>query len=217
MRWTQLGAISPVMEVGGAGPNATPWVLGPQAMRVLHDSAVLHYELFPYMYGLLQKREPVLRPLGYALPGRPRGLARRPRSCSSGPTCSPRRSPGAGTSPSVYLPKGAWVDLYTGRTVTGGRSFTRETPLTEFPFYARAGAVIPFNLRTKTSSWWGVNEQTHPGRAGFLATNGATLALRGQPKQVQIFVPAPRGPGTVTIGGRDGGAGRGTPARCRAS
>src|SRR5262249_40358114 len=27
-RWTQLGAVSPVLEVGGTGPNATPWVLG---------------------------------------------------------------------------------------------------------------------------------------------------------------------------------------------
>jgi hypothetical protein len=47
-----------------------------------------------------------------------------------------------------------------------------------------------------------VNEQTHPGRAGFLATDGATLALRGQPKQVQIFVPAPSRPAKVAIGGR---------------
>jgi hypothetical protein len=79
---------------------------------------------------------------------------------------------------------------------------TRETPLAEFPLYARVGAVVPFNLRTQTDSWWGLNEQTHPGRAGFLATNGATLDLRRQPKDVQIFVPAPSRPRSVTIGGR---------------
>ena len=62
--------------------------------------------------------------------------------------------------------------------------------------------MLPFNLRTASDSWWGVNEQTHPGRAGFLATNGATLALRGQPRDVQIFVPAPSRPRAVTIGGR---------------
>ena len=62
--------------------------------------------------------------------------------------------------------------------------------------------MIPFNLRTKRESWWGVNEQTHPGRAGYLATDGATLELRGQPPEVQVFVPAPWHPGGVTIGGR---------------
>jgi alpha-D-xyloside xylohydrolase len=201
MRWTQLGAISPVMEVGGAGPNATPWVLGPQAMRVLRDSAVLHYELFPYMYGLLQRREPVLRPLGYAYPDDPEAW-RADLQLLVGPDLLAAPVAGAGTSPSVYLPRGSWVDLFTGRTIEGGRSFTRETPLTEFPFYARDGAVIPFNLRTRAGSWWGVNEQTHPGRAGFLATNGASLALTAQPRQVQVFVPAPSRPATVTIGGR---------------
>ena len=79
------------MEVGGAGPNATPWVLGPDAMAALRDAAVLHYELFPYFYGLLRRGEPVLRPLGYALPGRPAGVAAPSSSCSSGPTCSRRR------------------------------------------------------------------------------------------------------------------------------
>ena len=31
-RWAQLGAISPVMEVGGQGANATPWTMGADAI-----------------------------------------------------------------------------------------------------------------------------------------------------------------------------------------
>ncbi len=71
VRWAQLGAVSPVLEVGGSGPNATPWTLGQAAMDGLRDAAVLHYELFPYLYGLLQARQPVLRPLGYGFPADP--------------------------------------------------------------------------------------------------------------------------------------------------
>jgi hypothetical protein len=74
------------------------------------------------------------------------------------------------------------------------------TPLTEFPFYVRDGAVIPFNLRTERNSWWGLNELTHPGRAGYLATDGARLDLRGE-RDVQIFVPAPAPPREVTLNG----------------
>jgi alpha-D-xyloside xylohydrolase len=171
-------------------------------MRVLRESAILHYELFPYLYGLLQRGEPVLRPLGYGFPDEPEAW-RNELELLVGPDllAAPVTSPGE--SPIVYLPGGLWVDLYTGATVEGGRTFTRSTPLTEFPLYARDGAVVPFNLRTERDSWWGLNELSRPGRAGFLATDGARLELRDQPRDVQIFVPAPARPRTVTLDGRE--------------
>src|SRR5262249_56787699 len=106
------------------------------------------------------------------------------------------------TTPFVYLPPGRWVDLYTGATVAGSRSFIRPTSLDQFPLYARAGAVIPFNLRTATGSWWGVDELAHPGRARFLVMDGAHVDLIGQPGDVQLFVPVPHRPARVTVGGK---------------
>jgi alpha-D-xyloside xylohydrolase len=201
-RWAQLGAVSPIMEVGGIGANATPWTLGAGAMTALRAAAVLHYELFPYLYGLLRRHQPVLRPLGYAYPGDPQAW-KASLELLVGPDLFAAPVIGGGTTPSVYLPRGAWVDLYTGEPETGGRVFIRPTPDTEFPFYVRAGAVLPFNLRTTDpATWWGVDELTHPGRAGFLATNLATLSLRGQPRDVQLFVPAPARPRRVLLGGR---------------
>jgi alpha-D-xyloside xylohydrolase len=201
VRWSQLGAVSPVMEVGGIGVDGTPWQLGPQAMDGLRASAVLHYELFPYLYGLLQRHEPVLRPLAYGFPGDPQSWTS-PFEILVGSDLLAAPVTGPGTTPSVYLPPGRWVDLYAGTTVQGGGpSFTRPTGLLQFPLYARAGAVLPFNLRTDSGSWWDVNELTHPGRAGWLATNGARLDLTGQPGDVQLFVPFPSRPGSVTIGG----------------
>ena len=119
-RWAQLGAVSPVMEVGGIGPNATPWVLGGAAMRVLRDSAVLHYELFPYFDGLLRRGEPVLRPLAYAYPDDPEAW-RADLELLVGPDLLAAPVAGPGTTPSVYLPKGTWVDLHTGATVRAAR------------------------------------------------------------------------------------------------
>jgi alpha-glucosidase (family GH31 glycosyl hydrolase) len=201
VRWAQLGAVSPVMEVGGSGPNATPWTLGTEAMAGLRSSAVLHYELFPYLYGLLRGHQPVLRPLGYSFPNDP-GSWGATFEFTVGPDLLAAPVTGPGTTPSVYLPPGKWVDLYAGTVVDGGGSaFVRQTPLDQFPFYVKLGSVLPFNLRTATGSWWGVNEQTHPGHAGYLATSGATLELTGQPRDVQIFVPATARPSGVTIGG----------------
>jgi alpha-D-xyloside xylohydrolase len=201
IRWAQLGAVSPVMEVGGTGENATPWTLGTAAMNALRASAMLHYELFPYLYGLLRRRQPVLRPLGYAFPNDPHSWGA-PLEFMVGTDLLAAPVTGPGTTPSVYLPPGMWIDLYTGTLVQGGRSaFVRPTPLDQFPFYVRLGSILPFNLRTRTGSWWGVDEQTHPGRAGYLATNGATLDLTGQPRGVQIFVPTGSRPSQVTIDG----------------
>ena len=199
-RWAQLGAVSPVFEVGGQGPNATPWAMGPGALRALREAAVLHYELFPYLYGLLRRGEPVLRPLGFGFPDDP-GAWRADLELLVGPDLLAAPVTGAGTTPSVYLPAGSWLDLATGRTVTGPSTFTRATPLDVLPLYARAGAVIPFDLRT-ANSWWGVDELSHRGRAGYLAPDGATLDLRGQPRDVQLWVPAPSRPARVTLGGR---------------
>jgi alpha-D-xyloside xylohydrolase len=202
-RWAQLSAVSPVFEVGGAGANATPWTLGTQAMDALRDAAVLHYELFPYLYGLLQRHQPVLRPLAYAFPGDAASWATsNSLEFLVGPDLFAAPVTGPGETPSVYLPPGSWIDLYTGAALTGGSAFTRPTPLTQLPLYVRAGAVLPFNLRTAASPWWGTNELTHPGRAGWLATAGATLDLSGQPGDVQLFVPAAARPTQVRIGGQ---------------
>ena len=163
---------------------------------------MLHYELFPYLYGLLRRREPVLRPLGFAFP-------RDPSAWGSdleflvGPDLLAAPVAAPGETPRVYLPRGTWVDLYAGRRVTGGRSFVRPTPLDEFPLYVRDGAAIPFDLRTARDSWWGVDEQEHAGRAGWLATDGTTLHLHDQPRDVQLFVPAAKRPARVTLDGRE--------------
>jgi alpha-D-xyloside xylohydrolase len=199
-RWAQLGAISPVMEVGGQGPNATPWTMGAGAMTALREAAVLHYELFPYLYGLLRRGEPVLRPLGYGYPDDPQAWGA-DLELLVGPDLLATPVTGPGTTPSVYLPRGLWVDLHTGTTVKGPVGFTRATPLDELPLYARAGAVIPFNLRTG-DSWWGVDELTHPGRAGYLVSDGSGLDLHGQPHDVQLWVPTSGRPARVTLGGR---------------
>jgi hypothetical protein len=173
--------------------------MGPQAMAALRAAGVLHYELFPYLYGLLRRGQPVLRPLGYGYPNDP-GSWQADFELLVGPELLAAPVTGQGTTPSVYLPPGDWVDLATGQPTKGPATFTRTTPLDVLPLYARAGAVVPFNLRTG-SSWWGVDELAHPGRAGYLVTAGS-VDLRRQPRDVQLWVPAPARPAAVTFAGK---------------
>lgn len=173
VRWAQLSAVSPVFEVGGIGENATFWQWGDATAELLRQAAVLHYELFPYLYGLAQAASqtgvPILRPLGYQFPS-DRGSWSADLELMVGPSLLAAPVTASGTTPSVYLPPGAWVDLFAGSTVTGPSTGTRQTPLSQFPLYLRRGAIIPFDFRDP-QLWpqpWGVDDLGHPGRAGWL-------------------------------------------------
>ena len=43
----------------------------------------------------------------------------------------------------VYLPRGSWYELHTGRLLTGGAEYETECPLDTLPVFVRSGAVLP--------------------------------------------------------------------------
>ena len=173
VRWAQLGAISPVFEIGGVGNNAKPWELGAAAMAGIRKAAILHYELFPYLYQLARRATAtgisVLRPLALQYPNDEKAWSS-PYELLVGPDllAAPVRIPG--TAAPVYLPAGRWLDLGTGQTLTGPQSLIRPTPLDQLPLYLRSGAAIPYNLRTPDvwSSPWLLNDLFRKNRGGWL-------------------------------------------------
>ena len=122
------------------------------------------------------------------------GVAGRPTSCSSAPTCSRRRSPARGRRRRVYLPAGLWVDLYTGATVKGPARLHAPDAARRVPALRARGRGRPVQPPHAADSWWGVDELTHPGRAGFLVSERRRARPHGQPHDVQLFVPAARRP-----------------------
>src|SRR5438876_575697 len=82
-------------------------------ITALRAAALLHYELFPYLYRLLTRGEPVLRPLGFAFPDDPEAW-KNDLELLVGPDLLAAPVTGQGTTPRVYLPSGLWVDLHTG-------------------------------------------------------------------------------------------------------
>jgi alpha-D-xyloside xylohydrolase len=229
VRWSQLGAISPIFEVGGDGPNATPWVLGDKAMRGLRKDAILHYELFPYLYQLARGASAtgvsILRPLALQYPTDERAWsAEYELLVGSDLLAAPLTVPG--TSANVYLPKGKWIDVHTGARLIGPLSLRRPTPLDELPLYLAEGAAIPFNLRAP-DVWrdpWKLNDLFRTGRGGWLVAAGVgakafgrsadygTIRTSGTPAELDLrltraqremqVVVLGRRPREVVIGGR---------------
>jgi alpha-D-xyloside xylohydrolase len=205
-RWAQLGAISPIFEVGGADRAAQFWKLGPAATAAARDSILLHYELFPYLYSLARASSrtgsPILQPLGLQYPDDEQAWQNDlellvGRDLLAAPVTS------STWTAHVYLPAGAWVDLFHGETQEGGQTVTRPTRLNTFPLYLRAGATIPFNLRAPLwAKPWPLNALSVPGRAGWLtSTNDVTLT--GAPAETELLMARQSPPAHVSVDGND--------------
>jgi alpha-glucosidase/alpha-D-xyloside xylohydrolase len=70
---------------------------------------------------------------------------------------------------SLYLPKGAWYDFWTGERHGGGREITRRVDLDTIPLFVRAGAVLPMGpLKQYTAEKVGVplDVSVYPGADG---------------------------------------------------
>jgi alpha-D-xyloside xylohydrolase len=219
-RWAQFSAVSPVLEVGGAGLNATPWEYPPATVNDFRDSVILHYELFPYFYGLAEQAArtgvPILRAVGYQYPDEGAAWAQDqefmvgPDLLAAPVTASRAEADGEAGQPtpvSVYLPAGRWVNLYTGQEFSGGQTITDSAGLDEFPLFMRAGTAIGFNSRNPDVLGWGTSDLAVPGLAGWMYAPGA-----GTAQSVNS------GPGTLTgatSGGQVSLTLRGAPARAQ--
>jgi alpha-glucosidase (family GH31 glycosyl hydrolase) len=140
IRWTQLGALSPLMENGGRGEHR-PWRVGPEALRVYRYYAKLHHQLVPYLYsaGVEAHRTglPIIRDADrlarqYMLGG----------DLLVAPIVS-RRS-----ERDINLPPGtSWRDYWLEDHVLQGPMVLRyEAPIERAPLFIRAGAMIPMQV-----------------------------------------------------------------------
>jgi alpha-D-xyloside xylohydrolase len=148
VRWTQFGALSPLMRAHGLRPRE-PWAFGPEALKIARDWVRLRYSLLPYLWNTaLESAEhgwPMLRPLDFHNPS-----DRISRSIDDAfllgrallvvPVFSDSPEP---VSREFYVPPGTWTDLVSGRQAEGPGYVTWECPLETMPLLVRDGTVLP--------------------------------------------------------------------------
>ncbi|MFJ1584827.1 TIM-barrel domain-containing protein [Streptomyces sp. NPDC088197] len=127
--------------------DRTPWNIAdrsgdPRVLEISRTYTHLRERLVPYLAqetrtGLVQGK-PLMRGLFFDDP-RDRRIWDFPDQFRLGSALlvAPVTEPGA-TGREVYLPHGDWVDVWTGRTHTGGRVVERAAPLDLIPVYATA-------------------------------------------------------------------------------
>ncbi len=153
-RWLEFAAFSPVMEILSQ-TNLQPWDWdahvanggsGTKLLDLYRRYAVLHMSLFPYRYAAAQEAASTGMPMLRALPllYQEDAAARMAKDeYLFGPELLVAPMTDANTRRVVYLPKGEWVDFWTGTAVSGERTLVVDAPTEMIPVFARAGAVLP--------------------------------------------------------------------------
>jgi alpha-D-xyloside xylohydrolase len=148
VRWTQLGALSPLMRAHGLRPRE-PWAFGERALKAVRRWVRLRYELLPYLWQVAHESAangwPVLRPLSFEFPDD--WVARQVDDqflLGSDLLVVPVFDDGPGpVRRRCYVPEGRWTDWFSGATFDGPRLHTIDVPLDTIPLLVRDGAVVP--------------------------------------------------------------------------
>lgn len=146
-RWFQATALSPFCRHhNDAGSiDQYPWSFGPEIESVCVEALRLRYRLLPYLYAAFVEASetgvPIMRPMVLAAPEE-RENWHVDDQYLLGPSLlvAPVTAPGV-TSRIVWLPKGEWIDWWTGARLRG--NVMADAPLSRIPLFARAGAVVP--------------------------------------------------------------------------
>jgi alpha-D-xyloside xylohydrolase len=149
IRWFQYAAFCPIFRVHGWISNAEIWNYGPKVLDITTQYDELRYHLLPYIYssawGVTNQGATLMRalPLEFSTDPGARAVS---DEFMFGPSLliNPITTEGA-TQRTVYLPAGSdWIDFWTGKRASGGKTITAEAPLEVIPIFAKAGSIVPY-------------------------------------------------------------------------
>jgi alpha-glucosidase (family GH31 glycosyl hydrolase) len=145
VRWLQFGCFTPLMHAHGRMPQE-PWRYSEQVCNLYRAYVLLHEQLVPYVRAAAATAArtglPIIRPLCLIDPEDPRGWVT-PDAYGYGPALwvAPVLDSGA-REREVPLPRGEWIETWSGARVRGGVEATVETPLARIPVWVRSGSIV---------------------------------------------------------------------------
>lgn len=145
VRWLQFGCFTPLMHAHGRMPQE-PWHYGDDVLELYRAYVLLHEQLVPYVRAAGRTAAwtglPIIRPLCLTDPEDLRGWTASD-AYGYGPSLwvAPVLDEGA-RDREVTLPRGDWIETWSGRTVRGGGEVVVQAPLHLIPVWVRAGSIV---------------------------------------------------------------------------
>ncbi len=196
VRWLQFGCFTPLMQAHGRMPQE-PWHYSEHVLELYRAHVLLHEQLVPYVRAAAATAArtglPIIRPLCLTDPADPRGWAIGD-AYGYGPALwvAPVLDDEA-REREVALPRGDWIETWSGSRVTGGSEVVVDAPLERIPVWARAGSIVvtypaahvarglgdvPEGERPLIATLWG---EPQVGRAAVRLADGTRITWsRGQ-------------------------------------
>ncbi len=149
VRWTQLGAFSPMMQLYGRDARE-PWRYDEEVLRIFRKYATVRANLLPYIHSIARQAAetgmPLMRPLALAYP-QDEEAAQIDDEYLFGPSLlvAPVSEP-AVASREVYLPEGEWIDFWENTIYSGPTRISRAAPLDTIPVFVKADSIVPMEL-----------------------------------------------------------------------
>ncbi len=168
-RWLQLGVFHPLFRNHTMGYNVDgaaavkedqveqkklqsdtdqePWTFGKKYTDINRSVIELRYRLLHYLYTAfhqyVQHGTPILRPTAFQNPGDSKAHTS-PNTFLFGDQIlvAPVITKGA-RGRKTYLPSGHWYDYRTNELFEGGQTHRVDAPISEIPFFVKAGTVLP--------------------------------------------------------------------------
>jgi alpha-glucosidase (family GH31 glycosyl hydrolase) len=145
VRWIQFGCFSPLAQAHARMPQE-PWNYGGRILDLYRGYALLHEQLVPYIRAAAATAArtglPIIRPLCLTDPEDPRGWAITD-AYGFGPALwvAPVLDEGA-REREVALPRGRWIETWSGAELEGGGEVVVETLLPRIPVWVRHGSIV---------------------------------------------------------------------------
>jgi alpha-glucosidase (family GH31 glycosyl hydrolase) len=152
IRWLQFGCFTPLMQAHARIPQE-PWNYGARVLTVYRDYVLLHVQLVPYVRAAARTAAltgvPIIRPLCIVDPRDERGWTIGD-AYGYGPALwvAPVLDEFA-TEREVVLPRGDWIEAWSGEPARGGAEVVAPAPLDTVPVWcARARSWSPIRAHT---------------------------------------------------------------------
>ncbi len=145
VRWVQLGCFTPLMQAHGRMVQE-PWTYDERTLNIYRSYVLLHERLVPYVRAAAATAArcglPIMRPLHLVDPSDERGWTIAD-AFAYGPALwvAPVLDEGA-RSREVALPRGDWIETWSGARVRGGGEVVAPAPREIIPVWVRSGSIV---------------------------------------------------------------------------
>lgn len=166
IRWMQFSMFNPITEVFSQPENPTAnlaWNYSNRADSLFRQYAHWRMRLFPYIYSTAHQA----RLNGQPFIGKIKGQLHE-YFFGKQFLVAPVFQKGA-TSRQLMVPKGRWINFWTGEVVQGNRQLELASPLEQIPLLVKAGAIVPmrnYAASVEVGNNHELHVQIYPGAGG---------------------------------------------------